>query len=227
MFDPEAVAASFSERGYFRAGPLLDEATCRELIALYAAGEGFRSHVVMERHNFGRGEYKYFANPLPEAVRALRIAAYAPLAVVANRWMAALGQTARYPDHLDEFTARCARGGQTKPTPLILRYEASGYNCLHQDIYGELAFPLQMAVMLSEPGSDYDGGEFVLVEQRPRMQSKPIVLRAGRGEAIVFANNERPVRGRAGYYRVKVRHGVSEVTRGERCTLGIIFHDAA
>ena len=227
MFDPDALETSFLERGYFRTGPLLDEDSCRDLIAAYDAGQGFRSHVVMERHNFGRGEYKYFAHPLPQSVQELRRAAYAPLAVVANRWMAALAQTPRYPDTLQEFTGRCARAGQTKPTPLILRYEAQGYNCLHQDLYGELAFPLQIVVMLSEPEADYDGGEFVLVEQRPRMQSKPIVLRAARGEAIVFANNERPVRGRSGYYRVKVRHGVSEVTRGKRYALGIIFHDAA
>lgn len=227
MFDLEALERSISERGYFRAGAVLDERSCEQLIASYGEDRHFRSRVIMERHNFGRGEYRYFADPLPEVVHRLRAESYVPLAAIANRWMEALRQPSRYPDTLLEFSERCARAGQSKPTPLILRYEAGGYNCLHQDLYGELAFPLQMVVMLSEPGRDYAGGEFVLVEQRPRMQSRPIVLSARCGEAIVFANNERPVHGRSGYYRVKMRHGVSEVTRGERYALGIIFHDAA
>lgn len=227
MFDLEALETSLSERGFCKAGRVLDDAACEELIALYDDEARFRSRVVMERHNFGRGEYKYFANPLPDAVHALRAAAYEPLAAIANRWMEELRSPLRYPSALDEFTARCASAGQTRPTPLILRYEAGGYNCLHQDLYGELAFPLQVVVMLSEPERDYEGGEFILVEQRPRMQSKPIVVRARRGEAIVFATNERPVRGRTGTYRVKMRHGVSEITSGKRYALGLIFHDAA
>ena len=226
MFDPDALETSFLERGYFRTGPLLDGDSCRDLVAAYDAGKGFRSHVVMERHNFGRGEYKYFANPLPQAVQALRSAAYAPLAVVANRWMAALAQTPPYPDTLEEFTGRCARAGQTKPTPLILRYEAQGYNCLHQDLYGEHVFPLQVAILLSEPGRDFTGGEFVLTEQRPRMQSRAEVVPLGQGDAVVFAVRERPVQGARGVSRAVMRHGVSRVRSGRRMTLGLIFPDA-
>jgi uncharacterized protein len=227
MFDLEALETSLDERGYFRAGRVLDDAACRTLIDAYADDARFRSRVVMERHNFGRGEYKYFADPLPPVVQTLRETAYDPLAAVANRWMELMHANLRYPPALDAFLARCAQAGQTRPTPLILRYDAGGYNCLHQDLYGELAFPLQMVIMLSDCEREYDGGELVLVEQRPRMQSKPSVIRATRGEAIVFCTNERPVRGRSGYYRVKMRHGVSEITRGERYALGIIFHNAA
>ncbi len=227
MFDVEALETSLDEKGYYRAGRVLDDAACRELIAMYDDDDRFRSRVVMERHNFGRGEYKYFADPLPQRIQTIREAAYAPLATVANRWMDRMRVELRYPDALAAFLARCAQAGQARPTPLILRYDAGGYNCLHQDLYGELAFPLQMVIMLSDCERDYDGGEFVLVEQRPRMQSKPNVIRATRGEAIVFSTNERPVRGRSGYYRVKMRHGVSEITRGERYALGIIFHNAS
>lgn len=227
MFDAKALESSLDERGFYRAGRVLDDAACRELIETYGNDAQFRSRVVMERHNFGRGEYKYFADPLPQAIQALREAAYPQLATVANRWMDHMHVQLRYPEALDAFLARCAQAGQTRPTPLILRYDAGGYNCLHQDLYGELAFPLQMVIMLSDCEREYDGGELVLVEQRPRMQSKPNVIRATRGEAIVFSTNERPVRGRSGYYRVKMRHGVSEITRGERYALGIIFHNAA
>lgn len=226
MFESAEFSASLHERGYARAGAVLSEKTCRELIALYENDALFRKHVVMERHNFGVGDYKYFANPLPSTIAALRDQAYAPLSRIANQWMESLRVATRYPQVLEEFLARCATAGQKRPTPLILHYTAGGYNCLHQDLYGELAFPLQLVVMLSEPGVDYEGGELVLVEQRPRMQSKPVVLRPRRGEGVVFANNERPAEGRAGYYRVKMRHGVSEITKGERYALGIIFHNA-
>ena len=227
MFDEDALVNSLEANGYFRAGRLLDEALCRELTAMYEEDERFRKRIVMERHNFGLGEYKYFSDPLPRVIDDLRHRAYPQLASVANRWMSQMRVDMRYPESLDEFLKRCAAAGQNRPTPLILRYESGGYNCLHQDLYGELAFPLQMVVMLSEPDVEYEGGEFILVEQRPRMQSKPNVIRAHRGEAIVFCTNERPVRGRTGYYRVKMRHGVSEIHRGERYALGIIFHNAA
>ncbi len=227
MFDLEALEESLDERGFYRAGRVLDDATCRELIATYDNDACFRSRIVMERHNFGRGEYKYFSDPLPGTIARLRESAYPQLATIANRWMDRMHAKLHYPTQLDAFLERCAHAGQTRPTPLILRYDAGGYNCLHQDLYGELAFPLQMVIMLSDCEREYDGGEFVLVEQRPRMQSKPNVIRATRGEAIVFSTNERPVRGRSGYYRVKMRHGVSEITRGERYALGIIFHNAA
>jgi len=227
MFDVEALETSLDERGYYRAGRVLDDAACSELIQTYGDDARFRSRVVMERHNFGRGEYKYFADPLPQRIQTLRETAYPALAAIANKWMDRMRVQLRYPDQLDAFLERCAQAGQKRPTPLILRYDAGGYNCLHQDLYGELMFPLQMVIMLSDSEREYEGGELVLVEQRPRMQSKPNVIRATRGEAIVFSTNERPVRGRLGYYRVKMRHGVSEITRGERYALGIIFHNAA
>lgn len=214
------------DSGFTSLGRVLSDDQCRELIALYANDSAFRKTVVMERHSFGVGDYKYFAYPLPRIVADVREAMYAKLAPIANQWMEELRVPARYPQRLEEFIERCAHAGQARPTPLLLHYTAGGYNCMHQDLYGELAFPLQLVVMLSQPGEDYEGGEFVLVEQRPRMQSKPIVLRPARGEGIVFANNERPARGRSGFYRVKMRHGVSEVTSGERYALGIIFHDA-
>lgn len=215
------------QNGYASLGRLLSDAQCRELIASYADDAAFRKTVVMERHNFGIGDYKYFSYPLPRVIAELRESVYARLVPVANQWMDELRLSTRYPGHLDEFIARCVNAGQNRPTPLLLHYTAGGYNCMHQDLYGELAFPLQLVVMLSEAGEDYEGGEFVLVEQRPRMQSRPMVLRPRRGEGIVFANNERPERGRSGFYRVKMRHGVSEITTGERYALGIIFHDAA
>ncbi len=227
MFDEEALARELDENGYFRAGCVLDETQCTELISAYEDDARFRSRVIMERHNFGVGEYKYFADPLPAVVDSLRHDVYADLAPVANRWMERMRSGVSYPPALDAFLERCAHAGQRRPTPLLLRYESGGYNCLHQDLYGELAFPLQMVVMLSEPDRDYAGGEFVLVEQRPRMQSKPMVIRARQGEAIVFCTNERPVRGRTGYYRVKTRHGVSRIEGGRRYALGIIFHNAA
>jgi hypothetical protein len=193
---------------------------------MYDEDARFRSTVVMARHGFGRGEYRYFAYPLPQRLQELRSALYGPLAAIANRWTHALGQDLRYPDQLDDFLARCHAAGQLRPTPLILRYRAGDYNCLHQDLYGEQVFPLQVAVLLSRPGADFSGGEFVLTEQRPRMQSRVEVVPLEQGDAVVFAVNQRPVQGTRGPYRVAMRHGVSRLRSGERFTLGIIFHDA-
>ncbi|GAA0594373.1 2OG-Fe(II) oxygenase [Craurococcus roseus] len=226
--DWAAAEASLDQAGAAVLGPLLDADECQRLSALYDSGEErFRSRVVMARHGFGRGEYKYFADPLPPEVAALRGALYARLAPVANRWSEAMGLPTRYPADHAEFLARCHAAGQTKPTPLLLRYGPGDYNCLHQDLYGEHAFPLQVVVLLSAPGEVFEGGEFVLTEQRPRMQSRAEVVPLRRGEAAAFAVNHRPVQGTRGAYRVTMRHGVSRVRRGERHTLGIIFHDAA
>jgi len=226
--DWAAAEASLDATGTAALGALLDPAECREVAALYDGGEErFRSRVVMARHGFGRGEYKYFAAPLPPAVAALRTALYGRLAPVANRWSEAMGLPARYPDEHAEFLARCHAAGQAKPTPLLLRYGPGDYNCLHQDLYGEHAFPLQVVVLLSAPGEEFEGGELVLTEQRPRMQSRAEVVPLRQGEAAAFAVNHRPVQGTRGTYRVTMRHGVSRVRRGERRTLGIIFHDAA
>ena len=224
----EAAGEALDAAGAAVLGPLLEPEECREVAALYDAGEErFRSRVVMARHGFGRGEYKYFADPLPPAVARLRTALYRRLAPVANRWSEAMGLPVRYPAEHAEFLARCHAAGQAKPTPLLLRYGAGDYNCLHQDLYGEHAFPLQVVVLLSAPGEQFEGGELVLTEQRPRMQSRAEVVPLRQGEAAAFAVNHRPVRGTRGTYRVAMRHGVSRVRRGERRTLGIIFHDAA
>lgn len=226
--DWDAAGAALDEGGSAVLGALLDAEECRAIASLYDADEArFRSRVVMARHGFGRGEYKYFADPLPPVVAALRTALYARLAPVANRWSGAMGLPARYPADHASFLDRCRDAGQTKPTPLLLRYGPGGYNCLHQDLYGEHAFPLQVVVLLSAPGEQFEGGEFVLTEQRPRMQSRAEVVPLRRGEAAAFAVNHRPVQGTRGTYRVSMRHGVSRVRRGERHTLGIIFHDAA
>jgi hypothetical protein len=205
---------------------LLAPQDCVAAAALYDRPALFRSRVVMERHGFGRGEYQYFAYPLPAPLAALRSSLYPQLAAIANRWHTVLGIDTRFPDAHADYLARCHAAGQVKPTPLLLRYREGDYNCLHQDLYGELVFPLQVAVLLSRPGEDFEGGEFVLTEQRPRMQSRAEVVPLGQGDAVVFAVNQRPVQGTRGVYRVAMRHGVSRLRRGMRHTMGIIFHDA-
>lgn len=224
--DWDGVAASLWQRGWATTGPLLDEDVCTALRDSYADGARFRTRVVMARHRFGEGEYQYFANPLPAVVHDLRRESYARLAPVATAWNQALGVDVAYPTQHEAFIERCREHGQARPTPLLLRYDAGGYNCLHQDLYGAVSFPLQMVVMLSEPGADYDGGHFLLVENRPRAQSAGEALRPRRGEAVIFTTRTRPVRGARGVSRVTVRHGVSTITRGTRYTLGIVYHDA-
>lgn len=205
---------------------LLSVDQCQALVAGYDEEMLYRSRVVMARHGFGRGEYRYFRYPLPEPVQALRTAMYPQLAVVANRWNAAMGIGIRYPDRHADFLARCHDAGQLRPTPLVLRYGTGDYNCLHQDLYGEHVFPLQAAILLSQPGRDFTGGEFVLTEQRPRMQSRVEVVPLQQGDAVVFAVHHRPVQGTRGIYRVNLRHGVSRLRSGHRHALGVIFHDA-
>ena len=199
---------------------------CRALAALYAHDDLFRSRVVMARHGFGRGEYQYFRYPLPTLIGALREALYTRLVPIANRWHEAMGVPARFPQRHADFIARCHAAGQQRPTPLLLQYGSDDYNCLHQDLYGEHVFPLQVVLLLSEPGRDFDGGEFVMIEQRPRMQSRPLVLPLRQGDAAVIAVHHRPVQGTRGVYRVNLRHGVSRVRSGRRHTAGIVFHDA-
>ena len=213
--------------GYAPLGKLLDAGECRTLRALYGDESAFRKHIDMARYRFGEGSYRYFAYPLPEKIARLRQELYADLAPIADEWMKALGLEARFPATLKSFLALCKKHGQTRPTPLLLRYEAGGYNCLHQDLYGDIVFPFQIVVGLSDPAKDYDGGELLLVEQRPRAQSVGHVLRLGLGEAVVITTRYRPVKGTRGHYRANLRHGVSRITKGERYTLGIIFHDAA
>jgi len=205
---------------------LLSPDECRAIAACYPDDCHFRSRVVMGRHGFGRGEYKYFSYPLPELIGALRPALYAKLCGVANRWNQAMGIDISYPAAHEAFLRRCHEAGQTRPTPLLLQYEAGDYNCLHQDLYGEHVFPLQVAILLSEPGRDFAGGEFVLTEQRPRMQSRPEVVPLRQGDAVAFAVHHRPVQGTRGVYRVNLRHGVSRIRSGHRHTVGVIFHDA-
>jgi hypothetical protein len=205
---------------------LLSTDECLALAALYPDDKHFRSRVVMGRHGFGRGEYKYFAYPLPELIAELRPALYSRLYGVANRWNEAMGIDISYPDRHEAFLKRCHAAGQARPTPLLLRYGADDYNCLHQDVYGEHVFPLQVAILLSDPGRDFGGGEFVLTEQRPRMQSRPEVVPLRQGDAVAFAVHHRPVQGTRGFYRVNLRHGVSRIRSGHRHTVGIIFHDA-
>ncbi|XXY37434.1 2OG-Fe(II) oxygenase [Sorangium sp. So ce260] len=206
---------------------LLTGAECGGLAALYARDELFRSRVVMARHGFGRGEYKYFAHPLPAPIASLRTSIYPRLVPVANRWSAAMGLEVQYPEEHARFVERCHAAGQVQPTPLLLQYGEGDYNCLHQDLYGEHVFPLQVAILLSEPERDFAGGELVMTEQRPRMQSRPMVVPLRQGDAAIFAVRHRPVQGTRGVYRVSMRHGVSRVRSGHRHTLGIIFHDAA
>ena len=223
--DWPGIAGALDERGCATTPPLLTEAECRALIEGYDDPGRFRSRVVMARHGYGQGEYQYYAYPLPTLIGELRAALYPALATVANRWGAALGMTEFPADHAD-FLARCHAARQSRPTPLLLRYGPGDYNCLHQDLYGDLHFPLQAAILLSHPGEDFTGGEFVLTEQRPRMQSRAEVVTMRQGEAVVFATNQRPVTGTRGTYRVAMRHGVSRLHAGHRHTLGIIFHDA-
>jgi uncharacterized protein len=227
VFDWAGVADNLDAQGCAMLETLLSPHECRALAGLYADDKLFRSRVVMGRHGFGRGEYKYFGYPLPDAVASLRTAIYPRLAPIANRWNAAMGTDVRYPGTHAEFLARCHAAEQQRPTPLLLQYGAGDYNCLHQDLYGEHVFPLQVAILLSEPERDFSGGEFVLTEQRPRMQSRPLVVPLRQGDAVVFAVHQRPVQGTRGSYRVNLRHGVSCVRSGHRHTLGIIFHDAA
>ena len=222
-----SLASELDAQGCATIERLLPPAECAALAMLYSDDTRFRSKVVMARHGFGRGEYKYFAYPLPPIVAELRAALYSALVPVANRWNEAMGIDTRYPTEHAAYLERCHAAGQRRPTPLLLQYGSGDYNCLHQDLYGEHAFPLQLTVLLSRPGNDFDGGEFVLTEQRPRMQSRPQVVRLGQGDAVVFAVHHRPVRGTRGFYRVNLRHGVSRVRSGLRHTLGIIFHDAA
>lgn len=226
--DWRALAASLDRDGWARSdAPLLSARECAGLAAVWDDPRRFRSRVDMARHRFGEGEYRYFARPLPPAVRILRDALYARLSPIANGWMEALGAAERFPARLPAFLAECAAAGQTRPTPLLLRYAAGGYNCLHQDLYGEKAFPLQAMIPLSAPGTDYTGGEFLLVEQRPRAQSAGSAILPSRGELVLFPNRFRPVRGARGSHRVNVRHGASRILSGTRMALAIIFHDAA
>lgn len=222
-----SAAVDLERQGWGLLAGLMSPAECAALVTLYDAPERFRSRIVMARHGYGRGEYQYFAYPLPDLVQTLRSTLYARLAPVANQWNAAMGIAVEYPATLDRFVARCHEAGQSRPTPLLLRYGPGDYNCLHQDVYGEHVFPLQVAILLSQPHEDFSGGEFVLTEQRPRMQSRACVVPLRRGDAVVFPVRQRPVRGTRGMYRVNLRHGVSEVRDGARHTLGIIFHDAA
>jgi hypothetical protein len=220
------ISADLDAQGCAVIDKLFTQQECAALSAFYPDDTRFRSRIVMGRHGFGRGEYKYFAYPLPDLIAELRPALYAQLQSVANRWNEAMGIELRYPDKHEAFLKRCHAAGQTRPTPLLLQYGEADYNCLHQDLYGEHVFPLQVAILLSEPGRDFTGGEFVLTEQRPRMQSRPEVVPLRQGDAVVFAVHHRPVRGSRGFYRVNLRHGVSRIRSGKRHTLGVIFHDA-
>lgn len=227
LFDTERLEKGLNDKGFVRTGPLLAAADCEQLKRAFEEQTLYRKHIHMARHGYGQGEYKYFQYPLPALVSELRQALYEKLVPLANSWMQKLDKPVRYPDTLDAFTKRCHDAGQQRPTPLILRYRQGDYNRLHQDLYGEHVFPLQAAIVLSEPGWEFSGGEFVMTEARARMQSRPHVVNLQMGEAIIFAVNERPIVSKRGFARVQMRHGVSELTGGERFTLGIIFHDAA
>lgn len=225
--DWRAIGAALDEQGWALLPRLLDVQACNGAAALWRDESRFRSRVVMARHGFGRGEYRYFDYPLAEAVDRLRTELYPPLAEIANRWQSALGRPDPFPPAHEDYLARCSAAGQVRPTPLLLRYGPGDYNCLHQDLYGAEAFPLQVAILLSRPGKDFTGGEFLLAEQRPRRQSRATVVPLEQGDAIVFAVSERPVQGSRGFYRTRMKHGVSTIRSGERFTLGLIFHDAA
>ena len=223
---PADLAAELAGQGY-ATRMLLPAGTCATLAALYDDDQRFRKRIAMEQHGYGNGEYKYFAYPLPDIVGAMRTALYPSLSAVANAWRTAFGEAAIFPDTLDAYLALCHVAGQTRPTPLLLRYGPGGFNCLHQDLYGDLVFPLQVAVLLNAPGADFTGGEFILVEQRPRAQSRPVVVPLRQGEAAIFPVHHRPAMGTRGPYRLTMRHGVSRINTGQRHTLGLIFHDAA
>ena len=225
--DAAALEGDLDAQGWSVLRDLLTSTECDDVVSLYGQDAGFRSRVVMARHGFGKGEYRYFSYPLPSLVQGVRTALYPRLVPIANRWHERMGMSVRFPAEHAEFIARCAASGQSRPTPLLLQYGAGDYNCLHQDLYGEHVFPLQVAVLLSEPATDFKGGEFVLTEQRPRMQTRAAVVPLRKGDSVVFAVNSRPVGGTRGDYRVKLRHGVSKITEGHRHTLGIIFHDAS
>ena len=225
--DWQVIGDELHARGCALVERLLAPIDCRALAAFYANDQRFRSRVVMERHGFGRGEYRYFTYPLPDIVAGLRAAFYPHLVPIANQWNAAMGIDVRFPEAHADFLARCHAAGQVRPTPLMLQYGTDDYNCLHQDLYGEHVFPLQVAILLSAPGADFTGGEFVLTEQRPRMQSRVEVVPLQQGDAVIFAVHHRPVQGTRGSYRVNLRHGVSRIRSGQRHTLGVIFHDAA
>ena len=222
----DQVSSDLNAHGSAVLQKLLTPRDCERLAARYAGDHGFRSRIVMSRHGFGRGEYKYFSYPLPEPIASLRSTLYPPLAAIANDWNTRLGVETRFPATHAAFLARCHQAGQSRPTPLLLQYGPDDYNCLHQDLYGDLVFPLQVTILLSEPGRDFTGGEFVITEQRPRMQSRAEVVPLRQGDGVIFAVHYRPVRGTKGDYRVNLRHGVSRVRSGRRHTVGIIFHDA-
>lgn len=220
------IATDLNQQGYATTGSLLAPDECNELATGYNNAKQFRSRIIMSRHGFGRGEYQYYAYPLPSIIQTLRTSLYPPLARIANQWNHSLGQPPELPSEHTQFLKLCHEAGQTRPTPLLLQYQQGDYNCLHQDLYGALVFPLQAAFLLSDPARDFTGGEFVLTEQRPRMQSRVSVVPLRQGEAVIFAVNHRPQRGTRGVYRVAMRHGVSTIRSGHRFTLGVIFHDA-
>lgn len=225
QIDWRATRSALDRNGFAMTPPLLSRAECESVAAMFDAPDVFRSTIVMAKHQFGAGTYRYFGYPLPPLVQRLRESLYPPLAAIANDWAKQLG-TDRFPAEHSELLRQCAEAGQRRPTPLLLRYQAGDYNCLHQDLYGDIWFPLQVAFALSEPDADFTGGESVFVEQRPRAQSKPMVARPRQGQALIFAVNSRPAVSSRGYKRVVLRHGVSEITSGQRYTLGVIFHDA-
>lgn len=224
--DWDRAASELDAQGYALLPAMLKPPECAAIARSYSDDRLFRSRVVMARHGFGRGEYKYFAAPLPSRIAALRVELFPPLAAIANRWSERLGVDERYPETHGRYLERCHAAGQTRPTPLLLRYESGDFNCLHQDVYGDIVFPLQVAFLLSAPGADFTGGEFVLAEQRPRQQSRVAVVPLDQGDAVVFPVRHRAVQGRRGFYRTAIRHGVSTVRSGHRLTLGVIFHDA-
>ena len=224
--DWSRIGNELADSGYATTGPLLDPEECAELAAGYDHHSQFRSRIIMSKHGFGRGEYQYYSYPLPPTVQTLRESLYPPLASIANKWNESLNNSSAFPSEHSIFQQTCHDAGQTRPTPLLLQYRQGDYNCLHQDLYGSLVFPLQVAFLLSEPGRDFTGGEFVLTEQRPRMQSRVSVVPLRQGEGVIFAVNHRPQRGTRGIYRVAMRHGVSVIRSGRRFTLGVIFHDA-